>query len=76
MIENILLVAQIAISVALIVFVILQAKGSGVGSAFGGEIAVYRSRRGVEKILHYATIVAAILLVLVSLVAVIMKINR
>ncbi len=76
MIQNILIVAQIAVAIALVVFIVLQSKGAGVGSAFGGEMAVYRSRRGVEKILHYSTIVAAVALVLISLVSVILKINR
>jgi preprotein translocase subunit SecG len=75
MIENALLIAQIIVAASLIGFVLLQAKGSGVGSAFGGETVVYRSRRGVEKLLHYATIVTAVLLGLISLISVILRIN-
>lgn len=71
MLKNVLLVVQLAISVALVVFVLLQQKGSGVGSAFGGESVVYRSRRGVEKLLYYGTIVCIVLLCLVSLYSVV-----
>ncbi len=70
MVEKILLVAQLIVAVALIVTILMQQKGSGVGSAFGGEATAYRSRRGVEKMLHYATIVCAILLCVISLTSV------
>lgn len=53
------LVAQIIVSICLIVFVILQAKGAGLGSAFGGSTN-YHAKRGVEKTLFYATIIVAI----------------
>jgi len=75
MLNTVVLILQIAVAVALVVFVLLQAKGSGVGSTFGGEVVAYRNRRGVEKILHYSTIVAAALLCLISLVSVILRIN-
>lgn len=73
MLTNILLVLQIIVSVSLITFVLLQQKGSGVGSTFGGEAVVYRSRRGVERILLYATIGASILLCLLSLYSILIK---
>lgn len=41
----------------------LQQKGGGLGSAFGGDGAVYRSRRGLEKTLFAATIVLAVLFI-------------
>lgn len=63
-IKTILLVAQVLISVLLIVSILLQIRGSGLGSMFGnigGEF--YRSKRGVESLLYRATIVLAILFV-------------
>jgi len=49
--------AQIVVSVALIVAILLQTKGSGVGSLFGGsDTGVYKTRRGVEKTLFNVTI--------------------
>ena len=73
MIHNILLVVQILVAIALVTFILLQQKGSGVGGTFGGEAVVYRSRRGVEKILLYATVVAGVLLGLVSLYSIIIS---
>ncbi len=72
MFRNILLLVQAATAVALVVFVLLQQKGAGVGSTFGGEAVVYRSRRGVEKILYYGTIAAATVLLLISLYSIVL----
>ena len=70
MIQKILLVTQIIVAVLLVVSILLQQKGSGVGGAFGGESTVYRSRRGAEKLLHYGTIICAVLLGVISLTSV------
>lgn len=61
MISKILNVAQIFLSLLLVVSILLQARGTGLGMAFGGEGNIYRTKRGVEKVLFYATIVLAIL---------------
>lgn len=55
-----LYIIQIIISVALIAAVLLQTKGSGLGGIFGGQGAVYKSRRGVEKTLFNITIGLAV----------------
>jgi preprotein translocase subunit SecG len=50
-------IAQIIISIALTVAVLLQLRNSGLGSMFGGmDTSVYRTRRGVERILFNVTI--------------------
>lgn len=59
---------QIALSVLLVIAILMQARGSGVGESFGGSGAVYRTRRGIEKSLYTATILLAILFAVVSLV--------
>jgi preprotein translocase subunit SecG len=57
--ENYLKIAQIAVSVLLIAAILLQSRGSGLSSTFGGEGNVYRTKRGVEKVLFRSTIVFA-----------------
>ncbi len=52
---------QIISAVLLVISILLQQQGSGLGSAFGGEGNVFRTRRGVERILFISTIVFAIL---------------
>jgi len=70
--KNALTIAQIVVSVLMIVAILLQSRGTGLGAAFGGDGNVYRTKRGVEKILFRATIVLAVLFVGISLAAVVM----
>ena len=62
-----LAVGQIIVSAALIVAILLQARGTGLSGTFGGDSAVYRSRRGVERRLWQFTIILLTLFVLFSL---------
>ena len=64
--ENYLNVGQILVSVALIVVVLLQAKGSGFGAGLGGQTSAFRTRRGLEKTLFQATIVLTALFLAMS----------
>jgi len=59
--QTTLTITQAVLGVLLIIAILLQAKGTGLGAAFGGEGHVYHSRRGAEKKLHQITIVLAIL---------------
>ncbi len=59
--DTILNSAQVIISVLLIAAILLQARGTGLGAAFGGGGNVYRTKRGVEKKLFQLTIVLSIL---------------
>ena len=54
-----LLIAQAVVAVILIASVLLQNRGSGLGSAFGGDFGGYYTKRGMEKFLLYATAVLA-----------------
>ena len=61
-------VAQIVLSVALILVILLQVRGGGLGGIFGQADTVYRTKRGVEKTLFQLTIVLVILFVIVSII--------
>ncbi|OIO52492.1 preprotein translocase subunit SecG [Candidatus Uhrbacteria bacterium CG_4_10_14_0_8_um_filter_58_22] len=52
-------IAQIVVSVILVTGILLQARGTGLGATFGGDGNVYRTKRGLEKILFRSTIVFA-----------------
>ena len=71
MISTIINIAQITVAALLTASVLLQARGTGLGAAFGGEGNIYRTKRGLEKALFYATIVLAVLFFGISLVNVI-----
>ena len=56
---------EIGLSLLLIVGVVLQQRGAGLGGAFGGDnfASTFYKRRGAEKFLFNATIVIAVLFV-------------
>ncbi len=59
---------QIIIGILLILVIIIQQKGAGLGSAFGGDLGFYRTKRGAEKMLFYATIGLSVSFILSSLI--------
>lgn len=62
-----LAIGQIIVSIALMVAILMQARGTGLSGAFGGDSAVYRSRRGIERRLWQFTIALAVLFSVFSL---------
>lgn len=63
---------QIITACLLTAAILLQQRGSGLSSAFGGDSNVYRKKRGFERILFISTIVLAILFVGGSLVGILL----
>jgi preprotein translocase subunit SecG len=59
---------QILVSIGLMVSILMQARGAGLSAAFGGDSAVYRSRRGIEKRLFQFTVLLGVLFVLFSVI--------
>lgn len=53
-------ISQITVSILLIILILLQARGVGLGSTFGGEGNFYFTKRGVEKTIFTLTIILAI----------------
>lgn len=66
-------IVQIIVSLALIVAVLLQAKGAGLGGIFGGEGGIYKSRRGVERTLFNITIGLTVIFFIVSVATVFLQ---
>ncbi len=65
-------IAQIIISVALTVVILLQTKSGGMGGVFGGaETAIYKTRRGVERTLFNITISLSIAFFVITILNVI-----
>ncbi len=62
-------IAQIVLSVALILAIMLQVKGGGMGGIFGQADSVYRTRRGIERTLFQLTIILAVIFIIISIVA-------
>lgn len=58
---------QIILAISLVALILIQAKGTGLGSTFGSNMAVYSTRRGVERIFFRLTIIISILFLVVSI---------
>ena len=66
-------IALIIIAVGLILSIMFQVKGGGLGGIFGQSDTVFRTRRGVEKTLFKMTIILAILFVGLSVGSLLVK---
>jgi preprotein translocase subunit SecG len=61
-------IAQIVVSIALVLAIVLQSKSAGLGGLTGGDTGgVFRARRGVEKTLFNLTIVLAVIFFAVAI---------
>lgn len=54
-------IIQVITAILLVIAILLQSRGSGLGMAFGGDGNSYRTKRGMEKTLHLATIILSII---------------
>ena len=67
-------IALIITSIALIISVIMQSKGAGLGGLAGGDTGgVFTARRGVEKTLFRATIVLSVIFFVLAIAAVLVS---
>jgi preprotein translocase subunit SecG len=68
-VKDYLNIAQIVLSVALVMVILLQVRGGGLGGIFGQADTVFRTRRGIERSLFQLTIVLVVLFIVISIVA-------
>jgi preprotein translocase subunit SecG len=66
--------ALILTSIALVISIILQSKGAGLGGLSGSDTGgVFTARRGIEKTLFWVTIIFSVLFFLLAIVLVILS---
>ena len=65
--EQFLPFIQIVFAVLLVIFVLLQQRGTALGSAFGGESGFYATRRGIQQKIFWATYVLGALFIILAL---------
>ena len=71
--ERFLDIALIITSVALIISVILQSKGAGLGGLTGADTGgVYTARRGIERTLFWVTIVLSVIFFILAIATVLL----
>jgi len=68
--RTILLVLQIILSVFLIGLIMVQARGKGLSSAWGGASASF-SRRGLERLIFRLTFIVSALFILISILQIV-----
>ena len=69
--EQFLDIALIITSVSLIISVILQSKGAGLGGLTGADTGgVYTARRGIERTLFWVTIVLSVIFFTLAIISV------
>jgi len=66
-------IIQIILGIISVIVIVLQSRGSDAGMAFGGGGESFRSKRGFEKILFYATIILIVLFAANSILALISR---
>jgi len=71
--KSFLLVLNIILSVLIIVFILIQGKGAGLGSAWGGGGEMFQTRRGMEKITLWLTMIFIVIFFVVSLINLFVK---
>lgn len=72
--ETVLDIALIIISIALIISVILQSKGAGLGGLTGADTGgIFTARRGVEKTLFWVTIGLSVIFFILAIATVIVR---
>ncbi len=65
--KELIYISQIIVSILLVIFILLQQRGSALGSAFGQEGGFYATRRGIQKKILYLTIGLAVIFASLSI---------
>jgi len=72
--EKFLPIAQIGVSIILVILILLQQRGTALGSAFGGEGgSFYSTRRGIQKKIFIATIIFGIIFVILAILSLVIS---
>ncbi|MFH2037963.1 MAG: preprotein translocase subunit SecG [Chloroflexota bacterium] len=70
--ETYISIAMIIVSIALVISIVLQSKGAGLGGFTGVDTGgVFTARRGIEKTLFWVTLVLSIVFFVLAISAVI-----
>lgn len=71
--NNIIALLQIILGIILITLILLQTKGTGLGSTFGGDLGFYGTKRGAEKMIFILTIIIATIFLLSLIIGVVLR---
>ena len=71
--KSFLLILNIVLSALIVIFILVQGKGAGLGSAWGGGGEMFQTRRGMEKIILWLTMIFIVIFFVVSLINLFIK---
>lgn len=72
--DEVLLIINIVLATAIIAFVLIQGRGGGLGSAWGGGGGEqFQTRRGIEKFTMYVTVGLIVVFFCISLVQLLLQ---
>ncbi|PIV71277.1 preprotein translocase subunit SecG [Candidatus Roizmanbacteria bacterium CG17_big_fil_post_rev_8_21_14_2_50_39_7] len=71
--KNILLIINIVVAISITGLILLQGKGAGLGSAWGGGGEMFQTRRGIEKVTLRITVVLIVVFFVLSVISFLIK---
>ena len=71
--KNVLFVANILLSILVVILILIQGRGAGLGSAWGGGGEMFQTRRGIEKFTLRLTVILIIIFFLISVINLFVK---
>ena len=66
--KNFLLILNIVLSIVVVVLILIQGRGAGLGSAWGGSGERFQTRRGIERVVLFLTVIFSVVFFIVSLI--------
>ncbi len=71
--KEFILIVNIIVSIVIVALILLQGKGAGLGSAWGGGGEMFQTRRGLEKVTLRLTVILIIVFFVLSLISFLLK---
>lgn len=71
--KNFLLISNVVLSICIVGLILLQGKGGGLGSAWGGGGESFQTRRGIEKVTLRITITLIVVFFVLSIINLFIK---
>lgn len=69
-------ITEIVVSILLIISILLQNRGAGLSSTFGGDFGGYYSKRGFEKFLVWFSIGLSVIFILLAIANLVVANNQ
>jgi protein translocase SecG subunit len=63
---KVLIIIQIVVSILLAISILLQNRGAGLSSTFGGDFGGYYTKRGFEKFLYWSSVVLGLIFIVMA----------